>query len=91
MLLILSTAVLDAKPALWISPFDRAINAGDHASAAFETTSKFYGHLALLGQGVKISRAGIDTEAFLTRAADLLIEKNMGLLIILKGVEGQLL
>jgi len=72
-------------------PFDRTIDAGDHAGAAFEAAGKFHDHLSFLIQGVKVCRAGIDAETFLTGMADFLIEKNMGFLIVFKGIESQLL
>ena len=88
---MISTApVLDAKPAFGIFPSNRAVAAGDHARAAFEAAGKFDGHLSFLSQGVKICRAGIDAESFLAGVADLWVEKDVGLFIILKGVESQL-
>ncbi len=82
--------VLDAKPAFGISPLDGAVDAGDHAGAAFKAAGKFDSHLSLLGQAIKIGRAGVDTESFLAGMADLRVEKDVGFLVILKGIESQL-
>ena len=87
----LSEAVLDSVFTSGIFPFDRTIDASDHAGAAFETAGKFHHHLSFLIQGVEVCRAGIDTETLLAGLADFLIEKNMGFLIVFKGIEGQLL
>jgi len=88
---MISTApVLDAKPAFGIFPSNRAVDAGDHARAAFETPGKFDGHLSFLGQSVKICRAGIDAESFLAGVADLWVKKDMGFLVVFKGVKSQL-
>jgi len=89
--ILLSEAVLDAVFTSGVFPFHRAIDAGDHAAAAFKTAGKFHHHLSFLIQGVEICRAGIDTEPLLADMADFLIEKNMGFLIVFKGIEGQLL
>ena len=82
----LSAPVLDAKSAFGMVPLDGAIGTGDHAGTAFETTGKLDGHLPFFGESVEISRAGIDAESFLAGMADLLIEKNVGLFIVLKGI-----
>src|SRR4030042_2927125 len=87
----LSKAVLDAVFTSGVFPFHRAIDAGDHAGSAFETAGKFHHHLSFLIQGVEVCRAGIDTEPLLTGMTDFLVEKNMGFLIVFKGIEGQLL
>ena len=84
--ILLSEAVLDAAFTAGILPFDGAIDAGDHAGPAFETAGKFYHHLSLFIQGVKICRTGIDTEPLLTGMADFLIEKDVGFLIVFKGI-----
>jgi len=89
--LSLSEAVLDAVFTSGIFPFDRTIDASNHAGPAFETAGKFHHHLSFLIQGVKICRAGIDTEPLLAGMADFLIQKDVGLLIVFKGIEGQLL
>ncbi len=86
----LSEAVLDAVFALGVFPFHGAIDAGDHAGATFETTGKFHDHLSFLIQGVEICRAGIDAESFLAGVADFLVEKDVGLFIVFKGIESQL-
>ena len=88
--ILLSKAVLDAVFTSGVFPFHRAIDAGDHAGPAFETAGKFYHHLSLFIQGVKICRTGIDTEPFLAGMADFLIEKNMGFLIVFKSVKRKL-
>ena len=86
----LSKPILDAKSAFGISPLDGAVDAGDRTGAAFETTCEFNGHLLLLGEGVEVCRAGIDAESFLAGMTELLIEKDMGLFIVLKGIKRQL-
>ena len=87
----LSEAVLNAVFTSGVFPFHRAIDAGDHAGATFETAGKFHHHLSFLIQGVKVCRAGIDTETLLAGLADFLVEQDVGLLIVFKGIEGQLL
>ena len=88
---MISTApVLHAKPAFGIFPSNRAVDAGNHAGAAFEAAGKFDVHLSLLGQAIEICGAGIDTESFLAGVADLWVKKDVGLFIILKGIESQL-
>jgi hypothetical protein len=86
----LSTPVLDAESALGVFPFDGAIDTGNHARATFEATRKFDGHLAFLGEGVQVCRAGIDAEPLLAGLTDLLIKENMRLGIVLKGIQCQL-
>ena len=87
----LSETVLDAVLTAGIFPFDRTIDASDHAGATFETSGKFHHHLSLLIQGVEVCRAGIDTESLLASLADFLVQQDMGLLIVFKSIEGQLL
>jgi hypothetical protein len=74
-----------------IFPFHGAVDTGDLASAAFQATGKFDHHLSLFIKGVKVCRAGINAESLFARMADFLIESDMGLLIVLKSIEGQLL
>ncbi len=87
----LSAPVLDAEPGPEILPFDGAVDAGDRAGAAFETTRELNGYLSFFGEGVEVCRAGIDTESFPAGVTNLLVEKDMGLFVVLKGVKGQLL
>jgi len=86
-----STPVLDAKSALGVFPFNGAVDTGNHTGATFKTTREFYGHLPLLGEGVQVCRAGIDAESFLAGVTDLLIKKDVGLFIVLKGIQRQFL
>ena len=81
-------AVLDAKSAPGISPFDRPVDTGDHAGAALQTTGKFNDHLPLLREGIEIGRTGIDTEAFFTCLADFGVKYYMVFFIIFKSVKG---
>jgi len=84
---LLTETVLDAVFAARIFPFDRAVNAGNHAGATFETTGKFYNHLSLLIQGVEVGWTGVDAESLSARIADLLIEKDMSFLVIFKSIQ----
>ena len=86
----LSEAVLNAVFTSGIFPFHRAIDAGDHAGATFETAGKFHHHLSFLIQGVEVCGTGIDTETLLAGMADFLIEKNMGFLIVFKSIKRKL-
>jgi hypothetical protein len=85
----LSTAVLNTKTTTGVFPFDGTINTGDLTGAAFQTTCMLDHHLSFLVERIKVCGAGIDTEPLLAILADVLVEKNMGLLIILKGIESQ--
>ena len=85
----LSEAVLDSVFTSGIFPFDRTIDASDHAGSAFETAGKFHHHLSFLIQGVEVCRAGIDAESLLAGVTDFLVEKNMGFLIVFKSIESQ--
>jgi hypothetical protein len=87
----LSTAVLNTKTTTGVFPFDGTINTGDLTGAAFQTTCMLDHHLSFLVERIKVCGAGIDTEPLLAILADVLVEKNMGLLIILKGIESKLL
>jgi hypothetical protein len=69
-----------------IFPFDRAVDAGDLAGAAFQTAGKFDHHLSLFVKGVEVCRTGIDTKTFFTVLADFLIERDMGLFVIFKSI-----
>ncbi len=71
-------------------PSHGAIDTGDHTGAAFEATRILHDHLSFLIQGIEIGRAGIDAEPFFAGMASLLIEVDMGLLVVLNSVEGQL-
>ena len=82
---------MDPKSAFGVVPFDGPIGAGNHACATFEAPRKFDGHLPFLSQRVKVCRTGIDAESFLTGAADLLIEMDVGLFVVFEGIECQLL
>jgi hypothetical protein len=70
-----------------IFPFDRTVDTGDLAGATFQTTGKFDHHLSLFIKGIEVCRTGIDTKTFLTVLTDFLIERDMGLFVILKGVQ----
>jgi hypothetical protein len=72
-----------------VFPFDGTIDAGDLAGAAFQTTRKLNHHLSLFVKGVEVCRTGINAESFFAGVADLLIERDMGLFVIFKGIEGQ--
>lgn len=82
----LSETVLDAVFVAGVMPFDRTIDAGDHAGPAFKAAGELHYHLSLLIQGIEVGRAGIDAEPLLTGATDFLVEKDMGLLIVFKGI-----
>jgi hypothetical protein len=82
---------LHATPAPGVLPFDRAIGAGDHAGPALETTGKFDGHLSLFRQPIEACGACINTKSFFTGMTDLLIEKDMGLLVVFESIKGQFL
>jgi hypothetical protein len=69
-----------------IFPFDRAVDTSDLAGATFQTTGKFDHYLSLFIKGIEVCRTGIDTETFLTVLTDFLIERDMGLFVIFKGV-----
>jgi hypothetical protein len=69
-----------------IFPFDGAVDTGDLAGAAFQTTGKFDHHLSLFVKGVEVCRTGIDTKTFFTVLADFLIERDMGLFVIFKSI-----
>jgi hypothetical protein len=86
----LSEAVLNAVFTSGVFPFHRAIDAGDHAGATFETAGKFHHHLSFLIQGVEVCGTGIDTETLLAGMADFLIQQDMGLLIVFKSIKRKL-
>jgi len=88
--ILLSEAVLDAVFTSGVFPFDRTVDTSDHAGAAFETAGKFHNHLSFLIQGVEVCGTGIDTETLLAGMADFLIQKNVGFLIVFKGIQGKL-
>src|SRR4030042_3277758 len=87
----LSKAVLDAVFTSGVFPFHRAIDAGDHAGATFETAGKFHYHLSFLIQGVEVCGTGIDTETLLAGLADFLVQQDMSLVVIFESVESELL
>jgi len=74
-----------------IFPFYGPVETGDLTGAAFQTTGKFDHHLSLFVQGVKVCGAGVNAESFFTGVANLLIKSDMGFLVVLKGIQGQLL
>ncbi len=84
----LSAPVLDTEPGLGILPFDGTVDTGDRTGAAFETTGEFDSHLPFLGKRVEVCRAGIDAESLPAGVTNLLVEKDMGLFVVLKGVKG---
>jgi hypothetical protein len=86
-----SKAVLHTIVTSGIFPPHRTIDTGDLASAAFQTSGILDQHLSFLVERIKVCGAGINTEPLLAILADVLVEKNMGLLIILKGIESKLL
>jgi hypothetical protein len=75
----------------WIFPFHGAVDTSDLAGAAFQTAGKFDHHLSLLGKRIEVCRTGINTETFFAVLTDFLIQSDMRLFIILKGIEGQFL
>ena len=88
----MSTPILDAKSALGIFPFDgTVVDTGDRTGATFETTGEFNGHLSFLGERVEIRRTGIDAEPFLAGLTDFLVEKDIRLFVVFKGIKRQLL
>jgi hypothetical protein len=78
---------LDAKTALGIGPLNGTINAGDHAGAAFQTSSKLYHHLSLLIERIEVCRASINAKPFFAALTDLLVESNMGFFVVFKSIE----
>ena len=78
--------ILDTQSAFGIFPFHGTIDAGDHAGAALQAPGKFDGHFSLFVKRVKVCRASINAESFLAGITDLLIEDNMGLSVVLKGI-----
>ena len=88
---VLSTAVLDAEAAPGIGPLDRTVNAGDLAGTALQTTGVFHHHLPFVGKGIKIRRAGVDAITFPAGMTDLLIQTDMGLLVVFESIQSQLL
>jgi len=69
-------------------PFYRAIDTGHHASPAFKATGELNDHFTFFIEGIKISRASIDTESFSAVLTDFLIDLDVGLFIVFKGIEG---
>ena len=67
------------------------VDTGDRTGTAFETTGKFNGHLPFLGERVEVCRTGIDTESLPAGMTNLLVEKDMRVFVVLKGIQGQLL
>jgi hypothetical protein len=82
---------LYAESAPGVFPFNGAIDTGDHTGATFQTTGKLDHHLSLLVKRIEVCRAGIDTETFFTVMTDFLVERDMGLPVIFKGIKSQLL
>jgi hypothetical protein len=80
---------LDTEPAPWIFPLDGAIDAGDLAGAAFQTTSKFDYDLFFLVERVKVCRAGINAEMFFAGMAYFLIKSDMTLFVVFKGIKSE--
>ena len=87
----LSTAILDTKSATGVFPFDGAIDAGDLARAAFQTTGKLNQHFSLFVKGVKVCRASIDTKPFFTIVTNFLVKSDMGFFVVLEGIESKFL
>lgn len=81
----LSIPVLNTIFTSWISPSDRAIDTGDHAGAALQTTGKFHNHLTFFIEGIKVCLAGIDVETFLAGLAGLLVQVDMVLFVVFEG------
>jgi hypothetical protein len=82
----LSKAVPNTALTAGIPPFHGAVNAGNHAGAAFEAAGIFHNHLPLFVQGIEVGRAGIDTETFLAGITDVLVEEDMGFFVVFKGI-----
>ena len=91
MRVLLSKAVLNTKTTARIFPFNGVVDTSDLAGAAFQTTSKFHHHLSLFVKGIEVCRTGIDTKTFFTVLANFLIQRDVGLFVIFKGIESQLL
>jgi hypothetical protein len=84
--LFLSETVLDTEFTAGIFPIDRAIDAGNHAGAAFETACEFHDHLSFFIKGIEVGRTGINAEPFLAGMTDVLVEEDMGFLIVFEGI-----
>jgi hypothetical protein len=85
----LSKPVLYAKSAPGISPFDGAIDASDLAGATFETTCELDHHLSFFIKRIEVCRAGMNTKTFLAVLTDFLVDRDMGLLVVLKSIQCQ--
>jgi hypothetical protein len=77
---------LDAKTTLRVFPLNGFIDAGDHTGPAFQTACKFDYHLSLFTQRIEVCRTGINTEPFFAVLTDLLVEPNMGFLMVFKRI-----
>jgi hypothetical protein len=82
----LSKSILYTKSTPGVFPFDRAIDAGDLAGTAFQTTGKFDPHLSLFIKRIEVCRTGVNTESFFAGVADFLIKSDMGFFIVFKGI-----
>jgi hypothetical protein len=70
-----------------VFPFDGAIDAGNLAGPAFQTTGKLNHHLSLFIKRVKVCRAGIDTKSFFTVVTNFLVKSDMGFFVVFEGIE----
>jgi hypothetical protein len=82
----LSKSVLNAKTTTRVFPFDRTIDTGDLAGAAFQTSGILDHHLPFFVQRIEVCRTGINAETLLAVMADFLVKRNMGFLVVFKGV-----
>jgi hypothetical protein len=83
----LSKSVLNSESATGILPFDRTINTGNLAGAAFQATGIFDHHLSLLIQRIEVCRTGINTKTFFAVVTDFLVNLDMGFFVVFKGVQ----
>jgi hypothetical protein len=86
-----SVPVLNAAFTPGIGPGDRTIGAGDQAAPAFQTPGKLDLHLSgFFVEGVEICRTGVDAKPFPAGLTGSLVQSDVTLLIVLKGINGQL-
>jgi hypothetical protein len=74
-----------------ILPAYGPVNTGNLAGAALKTTRILHNHLPrFFVQGIKVPRAGVNTETLLAVLADILLELYVALLVVLDGIAGNL-
>jgi hypothetical protein len=69
-----------------VLPFDGAIDAGNLAGAAFQTTGKLNQHFALFVKGIKVCRASIDTKSLFAIVTNFLVQSDMGFFVVFEGI-----